>query len=336
MSRKSLAVLAVALAMAILSPSVVSAAAPTPLALTMDGIIANPGIQSYHQAGGTPLLVEVNGISVNPSSFQYSLGATVNGQSVTGLATLQLRGHDPSGDAVSVSLESVLGGMIPSVCFPSYSTGTCAPGDTSAIPSFFVGATTGTITIGGVSSPFGPSFLLFESAYLNPFGGATLILSEDGSLLIAATYTSAQIRWTGTELTNYLPVTGAFGSTEVTGGNFLMAVNSQENLVTGVEQAAGTLTFFGMSSPALDSTGHFSSISTIPTTGEQDCSSSLVSSLGLVYSFPFSVCTLTGALTSAHFNVHGPVSVTKGVATSLWSVPSLYFTTTVTASSVQR
>jgi hypothetical protein len=185
--------------------------------------------------------------------------------------------------------------------------------------------------------------MLFESAYLNPFGNPIVFGTADNfaTLMVVTPYTHANIFWTQVSVSG--SITGTLGSSNIVSGQFSESSNEFENLVTGTAQDSGTMTFSNVvnaSGPvtSLDVTGTYKGSSTIPTTSQYACmtsagpslcsNSDCTSSLGLG---PFeamtglSVCTNTGFESQGSFNLHGQASYVSGSYSSAWSVPAFAF-----------
>lgn len=248
------------------------------------------------------------------TAVTYSMAASVNGLSASGNFRLHLMGTTTDGQQVMVRVQGKIVGAIPAVCFPSYSvTGTCAPGDTSEIPAYF-------LVNGYVRVETGTSFsqeysisLVIEDAALNAFGGPIVISSTDGSLMVIATYSSAKTDWQGVQTAGQL--TGTLGGSTVSGA-FTQSIHTQEDYVSGTAQDSGRIYLVGMSVPSLDSHGQFHGTSTIPTTGTIDCSPA-----GLP-----GTCTETGYSSTGTFTMADPKgSSLQGSYNVQWPAPSITF-----------
>ncbi len=295
-----------------------------PVSLSIqNGFIANAGPQEWTMSGGilgmaydtaTPVLSTATWTAVN-----YSMSANVNGLSASGTFKLHLHGTTADGSKISVRVHTIIDGAMPAVCFPSYSvTGTCAPGDTSEIPAYFVASGYLTVRTGSTISPEYPVSLVIEDAALNPFGGPIMISSTDGSLLVVATYSHARTAWQDVQTAGML--TGTLGSTGVSGG-FTQTIHTEEDYVAGTAQDSGTIFLVGMTPSSLNSQGQFHGTSTIPTNGTIDCSPP-----GLP-----GTCTETGYSSTGTFSSSDPKgSSLQGTYNVQWPAPSISFGGTIT------
>ncbi len=283
----------------------------------MQGVITDSGRQVWSQSAGNSNFVYAmyNSGPIAEKTFSYKLEANVTGMKPVGYLRLELIGS-VGGQPFTVSGGPIVG-MIPGECFPSLTVPTpaCASTDTGAIPVFFLVA--GTVTSGGSSTP---RLLVVELAFLNPFGGQTVIMSPDGSLVIVSTYKKAIVQWEGVQLGG--TVTGTLGGQAVS-GRFTETSNAKENLLQGTETEHGSIAFVGMSIPALDVNGMYGGTSTIPRSGIP-CSSQL----GL----PPSTCLLTGFSSTGKFHMEGPQVNMKGTYEASWLTPAVAFVGQISAS----
>ena len=314
------------------------------LSLAIGGGVVSAGTQHYNiQQTGQVVSATVAGFTIDPTQpmlLQYHLEATVQGTTASGNANFHLTATLADGSGtLYVSGNAKIIGAVAAVCLPNYDTpnpdGTCPAADNSEVPAFFVGIATVQVTVGTPTSHDAPNDhgaptqpmivpMLFESAYLNPFGNPIVFGSADNfaSLMIITPYNHATIDWNNVVVAGGLG--GVYGSSQVA-GTFSEVSREHENLVTGVAQASGMMTFSnvvnttGYPVNALDATGAYKGTSTIPTTGSYDCSASL--------GFPAGsgVCTQTGFLSTGHFNLHGQNSNVVGSYSTQWTIPAFGF-----------
>jgi hypothetical protein len=315
------------------------------MSLGLAGGFAHVANQQYQQSGGAATYARLRHISVSLSSVSltYGLNAAVAGSTVSGTAYFSLTGTGSSGDddrpvvsgPVSVVAQAVLVGMVPAVGFPLDPTQpanliACYPNCQSNIPAFFIGAGDIQVTFNGVTTDNPNAVFLFESAYLNPFGGPIVMGTADGSVRIAATYTAQNSIWSGVQTAGV-----AIDSNGIVIGNFALTSNLSENLVTGTENDSGTMTLYGFSGQysSLNSVGTFSGVSIVPTTGSFDCTAALGAQLyaaGIYFRLPEKACLATGSLSSGGFQLrHNSYLSIKGAYGLYWSVPALGFGGTV-------
>ena len=315
----------------------------TPLNLNLVGIIVNAGDQRYSFSGGQLASGLIGTDQLSPGQISFSMSATVHGLTASGRGSLQTGGsHDNNGNHFGnndwkhskssdggYNIQFSITGMIPAAVFPLTPSGNCDPNTAppsqpcnSEIPFFFTGLAT--IQSGDSGDPTTVGVEI-ESPYMNPFGGPIVIASPDGTLLLVVTYTSATIGWSGVQLQGQ--IAGTFGQ-ETVGGYFSQVTYSQENLVAGTEFDGGSIIFTGMSDAVLNAHGAFFGRTTIPTTGEMDCSG--------VTGVP-GTCTETGAISNGSFwMIGGQGAFVSGTYSTIWSVPSLSTATTVMGAVVQH
>ena len=321
------------------------------LSLQIGGAVINAGIQRYSiQQTGKVVSATVAGFTVDPTQpvlLQYRLEATIDGTSASGNANFRLTAALADGSGtLYVSGKARIVSTVAAVCLPNYDTpntdGSCPTGDTSEVPAFFVGIATVQVAVTTPSSHNAPDEqsaptqtmtvpMLFESAYLNPFGMPIVFGSADNfaTLLVITPYNQATIDWNNVVIAGELG--GVYGSSQVA-GTFTEVSHEHENLVTGVAQDSGMMTFSnvvnatGYPVNALDATGEYRGTSTIPTAGSYDCSTTL--------GFPAGsgVCTETGFMSTGNFNLHGQGSSVMGSYSTQWTVPAFGFQGTATGS----
>jgi hypothetical protein len=308
-----------------------SSSGQQPLSLSIQqGFITDAGPQQWTMSGGNLLFASVtrNGILGNStwSSLTYLLDAKVTGLSASGRFYFNLHGTTKDGLNISLKVDASVVGAIPAICFPSYSTGSCAPGDTSEIPAFFLASGYVVVHIGSRTNENALVHLQIEDAALNPWGGPIIINSVRDRIVIVATYNQASTLWGGVKTAG--TVSGVLGgvnpsasATPVTGG-FAQKISAVENYVIGNETDLGKISLVGMSPSKLDSSGSFSGTSTIPTTGTIDCSPP---------GFP-GTCTETGFSSLGSFNLSGEKGLTiQGRYNVTWPAPSVTFNGSISA-----
>lgn len=312
----SLALLSTATALVLLTPGVF-AASPQPLNMSISGMITNAGSQQYSIAGSHLVYGTYGGAPLS-GPVNYRVDATVSGLTTSGEASIFL-GEGSQSMKVSVQIT----GEVPAAVFPLTPTlSSCVSACTSEIPLLFTGVAT--ISGHGDSSP---TYLpvAIESAYWNPFGGPILITSLDSqtqpTLFLIVTYNMAMIDWSQVMLEG--AVYGTLGSAAITGG-YATVTNSHENLVAGTEQDSGQIFLTGMSASSLNAAGKLSGTTTFTLAGSSDCSS--------LFGLPEGTCTATGASSSGHFQMTDAAGGRiVGSYSTIWSVPSLFTTTTALA-----
>jgi hypothetical protein len=331
------------------------------LAINTAGTVLNAGDQKYSIHGGSMVTGTILGKSLlasasptfvsddtTPPTLNYNLQAEANGLGASGFATFQMSGRTASGAQVQVQSSAQIVGM-QSQSLPIGCTTTC----TSGIPVFFVGVAVTDITIGWSPTQHITSTMLFESPYFNPWGNPILIVSTDGSIVIATTYDKATLDWKGTTVSG--TIRGSLGSYPVQ-GTMALTSNEHEDFVTGVtDYDNGTMSFTNMSPKSLNVQGTYQGTSTIPKPGTfacavvqwlystpctQDCSV-YFGTLGLPV-IP-GTCTQTGFQSSGKFSLQGQGTSEGGVQTTTvagsyattWSAPALGFFSLATASVTQ-
>jgi len=294
------------------------------LSLTIvQGGILNAGPQTWTMSGGslvTALDTATSDLSsATWSTLHYSMNANINGLTAGGTFTLYLKGTTATGNAIRLGIHTTIVSAIPAVCFPSYSIGgTCAPGDTSEIPAYFLASGTVRVHETGDASTSTPISLVIEDAALNPFGAPIVITSADGTFLLVATYTHARTVWQGVQTGGSL--IGNLGSTPVS-GSFVQTIHTDEDYVTGTATDSGQISLVGMTPASLDSNGQFHGTSTIPTTGTIDCSPA-----GLP-----GTCTETGYSSVGTFSLDPAGAHFSGSYNVQWPAPSVTFGGTISA-----
>ncbi len=308
------------------------------LTLSFEGVLVDVGIQHYHLSGGSLVSASVAApgttLSLTSTHLEYSVDAKVRGNTVTGHADLQLGGKDSKSGVVSLEGRVNLNDMIPAIGFPlspsdpSNPLACLASSCTSKIPGFFMGLADLQLKVGDkrISLPSTP--MLFESAYLNPFGGPIFIGTSDGSISIAAKYTSALSEWANARTTGFV-TSGSAGQ-----GSFSLVSSLTENLLKGTESDQGQITLFGFTStPVLNSAGEFEGKSVIPAAiAGSDCTlmvnAQLNSIPGFSVALPPKTCTETGSISTGGFELksaQGEAEI-KGRYIDIWSVPAIGFT----------
>lgn len=325
-----------------------------PLTLGLGGLVTNAGTQHYELSGGKLVSGSFMGNPLSAGHLGFSLDATVQGFSISGEGSLKLStgsgenghhdGHDGSnlnngnngGDENNgnggISLQISITGAVPAAIFPLTSTGNCVISSgtcNSEIPLLFTGVATFDSGNGGAP---GPLPIGIESAYWSPFHGPIVITSLDDpinpTLFLVVTYDEATIHWSGVQLQG--EILGTFGTESVSGG-FVQTTDSFENLVTGHEFDRGTIAF-AMSDPALTSQGFFIGHSSFDLTNSFDCTQPPLS-----LPLPPGTCTATGLTSDGFFHMENSQDATiSGSYHTVWTVPALSTTTTVSASVCQH
>ena len=323
----------------LLGSNVAIAAENQRITLSYSGILVDIGSQSYSSRGGSLVSASVTAagktFSLSSAHLEYSIDAKVQGNDVAGHATLQLKSHgaksgeDTNSDQFSVAGRFDLTSMIPAIGFPITNQTNplaCLPDScTSQIPGFLIGVGDLKLKIGDSRITLPSTPMLFESAYLNPFGGPIFIGTPDGSISIAVRYSSAISHWANVKTSGTVQA----GTSDQ--GAFTLVSDLTENLLMGTETDRGKITLFGFAStPALNSAGEFKGKSVIPTAGEFDCTSSLTGQLNLIgfpLTLPPNTCTATGATSTGGFELRSAQGENeiKGTYVDNWFVPAIGF-----------
>jgi hypothetical protein len=304
------------------------------LSLNLAGSVVNAGSQQYFiQQSGSIVSATVPSYSVNAGELNYTLEADVSGQSVTGNASFNLQGTLVGGVSINVSASDVrISGMVSAECLPNHdtpnATGSCEANDTSVAPAFFVGKATIQITTSSGTQTLSNISMLFESAYLNPFGASIVLSSTDSTIVIVTPYTQATVTWRN--VIDSGTISGSFENTPIS-GSFTQVASEQENLFTGTANDSGTMTFSsvidgsGNAVSALDIAVPYSGSSTIPMAGSYDCSASS--------GFPAEsgVCTETGFQSTGRLDLAGRANTITGSYSSTWTIPAWGFSGNATA-----
>jgi hypothetical protein len=282
------------------------------LSSTVIGGVSNLGTQVYHVKGGQTVFAMIAGQMIDPStaSLKYSLTVTQNGLTTEGSATLHFSGMTTGGANVSVKGTFDVDSIVPAAMLPMGCTTNCQ----SALPFFFLGTSSNVrMTVAGTTQTV-PETMQIESPYFNPWGAPIVLASLDSSIVIAATYTPGDIKWTGTTVGGAM--LGTLGTTQAS-GMFNMTSSESENLVTGNSTDKGTISFSSMTPSSLNVKGHYVGTSTIPTTGTSDCSA--------MTGMP-GTCTETGFQSIGQFTMSG----ISGSYNTSWGVPALGFSASLT------
>ena len=283
-----------------------------------------------------------HGNHYQPDEIRTSGFVTFDVQAGSAMGNLDIRGTASLTDMVpAIGLPLVPGDQTGLGCF---ATDSC----TSAIPAFYMGNASITIQVSGQRGFTPPVVvpMLFESPYMNPFGkpivfeSADVLLTGVPAIQIITTYNSADSNWSGVN------VSGAvFDPTTLTPiGQFNQTASLSESLYKGTETDSGTLVLYGFTGSTysvLNSKGTFKGTSSIPTTGELDCSTTAIPSApGLPNPFPPGTCMETGSLSVGTFNLTSTnpgshnLQITGKVLGSYmdeWTVPAFGFTGVVQA-----
>lgn len=310
-----------------------------------------------------------------PSPPNHHGDSSPQGITVTGNANFNINAQTSDGNTIHVSANAQINDMIAAVCLPSGSiSGTCASTDTSAVPAYFLGIANLHITI--TTPPAPPTAptprappnqptpptpptppiniqvpMMFESAYLNPFGAPLVIVSQDllmGSspiIMIVTTYQHATIDWSNVQTGGY--IMGALGQTGFS-GIFVQISHEHEDLFAGTARDSGTMTFSNVISTSgtplntLDVSGPYKGNSTIPTASSYACTNTGLSGTPIgvgncmntdcsaSIGFPMStgvtgVCTNTGFESSGTFNGKTQGSQITVDYVIPWSIPAFVF-----------
>jgi hypothetical protein len=307
------------------------------------------GRQHLSQSGGQLLsLVAPTLPTIDQSSakLRYSIDASVRGTAVSGEATFTITDKNAAGDQVTIEGDAKLSDMIPAFGTPFDPSQPANPvaclgtasGCSSEVPAFLVGTATLQVHTSSESdseensnqdghastnSQKDTKFtmpMLFESAYLNPFGGPTVIASSDPTnpILIVATYTKAISQW------EEVNVGGAITDSTGIVGTFTQTMSLTEDLLNNRETDRGTISIASFSVSFPSASGDFRGTSTIPpvpspTPAPLDCS--------MAFDLPPGTCTLTGSHSTGVFNLHSTddKSQVEGSYDINWTVPALVF-----------
>lgn len=294
------------------------------VSLSMAGYVMNAGTQVYSLSGGQLVMgSEIMGhwVDSQTSSLQYSMFSVVHGMNVWGVSHFVLEAQTMDGqDPQSVTVEAwTFINESQSMPIPVG----CVTNCTSEIPLFFVGGSEAIVKMGGQTITM-PLVTTIESPYLNPFGGPIVISmmtqKGDPAIVLIAKYNVGTINWYGVKMGGIVAQTnGVTQSAHL--GSFTMYVNSKENLVTGVEYDRGRIALMGVKGDNFE--GRFYGISTVPKTGEYDCSS--------MFWLPPGTCTMTGLESAGTMNLRGGNFVLTGSYETMWAIPAVGFASSVRA-----
>ena len=295
------------------------------LSLSMTGLVISAGSQTYSIEGGHLVSAVVPGYSFDQTNAQvdYSVNAVVNGATVSGSATFDISAVVDGGTHYDVQGYATIVGVVPGIPFS----------DGSQIPSGFVavadvkvsschgdnGHGNGHANSGKCTTSEQPTVpMVFESSYLNPFGGPIFFGSGDGSIAVVATYTTSRVTWTGIQLGGSL--SGSLAGSPVS-GSFGMTVSAVEDLRGGFEVDHGTISFL-TNNPAVTGSGSFLGLSFIPKGG------SACPPLG----FPPGTCLITGFSSSGVFSQTNSLGGSiLGRYSTTWTAPAVFFSSSVSA-----
>lgn len=291
------------------------------VSLSMTGYVMNAGTQVYSLSGGQLSMgSEVMGLPINyqTATLHYSMFSVVHGMNVWGVSRFVLKAQTL--DAQSVTVEAWT--FINESQFISIPVG-CVTNCTSEIPLFFLGGSEAIVKMGGQTITM-PLVTAIESPYLNPFGWPIVISmmtqKGDPAIVLIAKYNVGTINWYGVKMGGIVAQTnGVTQSAHL--GSFTMYVNSKENLVTGIEYDQGRIALMGVKGNNFE--GRFYGISTVPTTGEYDCSS--------MFWLPPGTCTMTGLDSAGTMNLRGGNFVLTGSYETMWAIPAVGFASSVSA-----
>ncbi len=296
------------------------------LSLTLTGAILDSGSQSYYHTGGQLVSAFVLGQPVAPPNtvLHYSLQATINGLVVDGSAEFSLVATERNGTHLVVTGSAPIDGMMAAEQFPlgCPGTGPC----NSAIPGVFTGVAEVEVQLchgaddsGNCTDLLEESVpMLFESAFLNPFGGPIFMATSDDLVAIVATYSQSRVTWAGIQLGGI--VSGSLAGSPVS-GEFAMTVSATEDLRAGYELDHGTIAF-STNNAAVTAVGTFVGRSTIPA-GEA-CPTEM--------GFPPGTCQITGFSSAGVFSQTNSLGGSVlGKYSTLWMAPAVAFDSMVTA-----
>ena len=299
------------------------------------GVITNAGSQQNTLAGGQAVAdgyIFSTAIAAG-TQVNFKLSASVAGLTTSGSGELGLSDGKGKrwGNLQGVTIK--ITGEVPAATFPldfsNPDNFMCQSNCNSEIPFWFTGIAS-VVTQGNHGSSTQSIPILIESAYWDPLGAPIVIASADdgASIFLVLTYTTATINWTGVEVDGVL--TGTYGTATVSGA-YTTVTNSFENLLAGTEQDSGQISFYGFAVPQLNAKGDLKGSTTFTNAGGVDCSMQ-DGSTGVP-----GTCLLTGASSAGTFNMQlsqgGKISGTYG---TIWSVPSTFTATTVTATVTQH
>jgi len=313
-------------------PTIAYANSKQSFQFTITGGFLDVAKQTYHQSGGdlvsasVTLPPPIGTVTIPPSAkISYSLDAKVDGNAVSGSATLSIKAGKSEGgndganiddenngqsasNSVEVEVKAQLGDMIG------------LPLKTSAIPLFFTGLADVKVEIGDTKTTDPGIFMIFESAYANPFGQHLYMGTPDGLFAVVATYTKQTNKWSGVQ------IVGDILDANVPVGTFFLTSSLVENLVKGTEKDTGqmVLSFFDPSSN-LNSQGTFKGKSVVPQPGIP-CDWSLPPPFGISLPLPLGTCSLTGSQSTGSFSlVNKEGTPIKGTYKIEWLVPAVGF-----------
>jgi hypothetical protein len=228
---------------------------------------------------------------------------------VAGNASIFLSGFMENGSSFTLAGSVPIIASTPAESFPVG----CSVACNSVVPAFYLGEGIFNVTVTSSWQTLLPMAL--ESAFLNPFGGPIIWVSEDAnsSIVLVSTYSAAAIDWQGVRSGG--TISGTLGPTPVS-GLFNLTSAAHEDLFAGTETETGTMTFYGVTPSGLDASGPYSGNSTIPTTGTIDCSA--------LTGFP-DTCTETGFSSAGSFDLDPVTVLVQGTYKLDWAVPALTF-----------
>ncbi len=311
------------------------------IVLSIVGGFSDVASQQYNFAGGNAASITLFGSAFPASAVRlsYSVDASVQGNSVSGTAEFSLNGQGELASLISIEGQAQLIGMVPAVGLPLSDTSNplaCLhDGCTSQVPGFLLGLADISGSLNGQVVLLQGVPLLFESPYLNAFGGLLFIGTPDGSISIATDYNSAIAQWSGVKTSGNVFNDG--GGKAI--GKFQVSSSLRENLLTGTEGDRGQIVLSGFkgSNKFLNSAGDFVGVSTIPSTTGPDCTSSvsdqLAAAFGTSLTLPPNTCTITGSISQGSFSLNGSVGKTEidGQFVNNWSEPAVSFVGSLSA-----
>ncbi len=313
-----------ALLMLLMASSSASAVSHGPLVLTLTGAVTDAGTQTYAQSGGLLLGGQIGAYTLDPNTAQltYSMNAVVQGLTASGAAQFSLTANGFDSNSISHSIvatgAAVIGDTIPAIELPLGCAGAAC---TSEVPAFLVGMAQIDLTVDGVAQPSLTTPFIFESAYLNPYGGPIIMGTPDlTSIALVATYTTGTIQWSNSATAG--TISGTISTKHDFTGQFSVVAQESEDLVAGTATDSGTVKFFNMNNVQYNAEGTYSGTSFIPSGG------SACTGIPL----PPGTCAQTGFQSTGVYNLKTDMgrSIT-GTYDTAWDTPAITYTSTVTA-----
>jgi hypothetical protein len=332
------------------------------LDLAIQGEITNIGRQQWIMCGGQLLAAYilgsayVPGVNLTSPQLTYNLDSNIRGNDISGDAQVLLKATIDKGSvSFQVKGNLAINNMNGALCFPlppnpktdcdipdylqpSYLNNASSSGYTSAIPFFFEGPSSFTIT--GLGAPISTtSGFAIEAPGDNLFGGPIILASADHLVVIVASYTEASaqldnLKIVGKEAGNLVSSTGQ--KMQVS-GLFKEISDITENFLTGVQYEHGTMTFIEMTPNYLDVNGQDSAITKSMANSQCDQISSLKGGCDCSWATGIpGTCYLALLNSAGSFKLHSflagallestsPQIKIFGTFTRTWSVPAAGF-----------